>query len=279
LELTADYLRWQLKLHLEGLKAAGVEFLPLPAGSFIEKSVAQSQPAPKAPPVMVDVAGRFSFRVNSEAPKAEPAAKPTSEPAAATDDPKGRRIALMELATEIAKCGKCAELFATRTQTVFGTGPVGAAVCFVGEAPGKTEDATGQAFVGDTGQLLKKIIAACQFQQDEVYLCNVLKCRPPNRFPTEAETSNCGDYLKEQIRLIGPKYIVALGLTAANHLLETQEIHIQPLRGKMYQYQGIPLICTVHPEEILKKVSLKKECWDDMKMLLTAMGRPIPSAK
>ena len=255
-----DFAR-QLQLHLEALKAAGIDYIPRPASvaDFVRTNLKQGHPAPPVEPVAVVVT------------PAVPSA----------DSPDGRRRSLGVLATEAAACECCPELYATRTQTVFGVGPMDPDVCFVGEAPGADEDAQGMPFVGRAGQLLNKIIAACGFKREDVYICNTLKCRPPNnRKPTPDETTNCRPFFERQIALVKPKFIVALGGTAAQNLLKTTTV-ITRLRGKVYEYMGVPLICTFHPSALLRDdtQAMKRDCWEDMKLLLRTMGRPVPTTK
>jgi DNA polymerase len=182
------------------------------------------------------------------------------------------------LTQTVAGCTRCAELVATRTQTVFGVGLLDPPLCFIGEAPGADEDRQGEPFVGQAGQLLNRIIAACGLRRDEVYICNIIKCRPPgNRPPLPSEAGNCREYLDRQLQLVRPRFLCALGATAANNLLNTRA-GIGKLRGRFYEYQGIPVLCTYHPAALLpgRSPQLKKEVWEDMKMLLARMGRPIP---
>src|SRR5262249_40270464 len=161
--------------------------------------------------------------------------------------PEQRRQELAVLAAEVALCHRCPELVISRTQTVFGVGPVGVELCFVGEAPGADEDAQGEPFVGAAGQLLNKIIAACKFKGEEVYICNTLKCRPPNnRAPLPNESANCRGYLRRQLELVQPKFLCALGTSAAQSLLGTTE-SIGKLRRRFHDFNGIPTICTYHP--------------------------------
>ena len=209
-------------------------------------------------------------------------ASPTTpgEVSAETQPPlDDRRQALSVLAEEVKGCRKCAELACTRTQTVFADGNPEAEVCFIGEAPGADEDAQGLPFVGAAGQLLNKIIAACGFQREEVYICNILKCRPPgNRTPLPNEAANCRSFLERQLDIVKPKYIVALGGCAAQNLLETN-LPMGKLRGRFHEYRGIPVLCTYHPAYLLphRAPDKKRDVWEDMKMLLTRMGRPIPA--
>ncbi len=161
---------------------------------------------------------------------------------------------------------------------MFADGAVGAEVCFIGEAPGADEDAQGLPFVGAAGQLLNKIIAACGFKREEVYICNILKCRPPNnRTPLADEAANCRGFLEKQLELAGPKYIVALGGCAANNLLNTTA-PVGKQRGRFHDFKGIPVVVTYHPAFLLphRSPEKKREVWEDMKMLLAKMGRTIP---
>jgi DNA polymerase len=260
----------QLRAHLESLRAAGVQFVPRVSEYALQQVAATQEAVHLATP---------------------PDVTPTlfeDAPAAVADSPDTRRHALTLLAAEVEKCDRCAELFSTRTQTVFGVGPIDPPVAFVGEAPGGDEDRIGEPFVGKAGQLLTRIINACGFKREEVYIFNILKCRPPgasgsgssNRQPTADECANCRPFFDRQFDLIRPKHVVALGNTAAKNLLQTGT-GITKLRGKVYQFRGVPLICTFHPSALLRDDSgkMKRDVWDDMKLLLRTMGRPIPEVK
>src|SRR5207248_10404962 len=151
-----------------------------------------------------------------------------------------RRQELQALRQRVAACERCPHLAATRTQTVFGVGPLDAELCFIGEAPGADEDRQGEPFVGAAGQLLNRIIAACGMKREDVYICNILRCRPPgNRTPLPDEAANCREYLDETLALVRPKFICCLGACAAQNLLGTQ-LSIGKLRGKFYEYRGTP---------------------------------------
>lgn len=178
---------------------------------------------------------------------------------------------LLELAREVAGCTRCPELVANRTQTVFGVGNPRAQLCFVGEAPGGEEDALGEPFVGAAGQLLTRIIAAMGLKRSDVYICNVLKCRPPgNRTPAPDEMCNCRGYLDHQLEIIRPRFICALGAVAAQTLLENTQ-SIGRLRGRFHQYRGIPVVCTYHPAYLLRTPSAKKAVWEDVQMIMREM--------
>jgi uracil-DNA glycosylase len=177
---------------------------------------------------------------------------------------------LAELAKTVAACTLCA-LHATRTQTVFGVGNPRAKLMFIGEAPGADEDAKGEPFVGRAGQLLNKIIVAMGMTREEVYIGNILKCRPPqNRDPLPSEVQCCEQFLRAQIALIQPKYICALGRIAAHWLLKT-EAPLGTLRADIHSYEGIPVVVTYHPAALLRNPNFKQPCWDDMKKLMALL--------
>ena len=176
-------------------------------------------------------------------------------------------------------CVKCGELSRCRRSVVFGVGSAQAEIMFVGEAPGRDEDMQGEPFVGRAGELLTKIIAAMGFKREDVYIANVLKCRPPeNRTPFPDEVTNCLPYLLSQIELIKPKMIVALGATAVRALLDVQ-IGITKMRGHWYTFRDIPIMPTFHPAYLLRNPAAKKEVWDDMKAVLEKLGRPVPKGR
>src|SRR5262245_53458495 len=246
--------------HAKSLQAAGVEWLPKKTAT----------PAATAPAREDDTRKRQGSLFQEEAPAA-PAA-----PAAPTLTPEQRRHELTVLAEAVAGCTRCAELAEKRTQTVFGVGALDAEICFIGEAPGFEEDRQGEPFVGPAGQLLNRIIAACGMKREDVFICNILRCRPPgNRQPLPNEAANCREWLERTLELVRPKYICCLGATAAQYLLGTAS-SIGKMRGKFYDYKGIRVMCTYHPAFLLRSPERKKDVWDDMKKLLAQMGRPVP---
>jgi len=188
----------------------------------------------------------------------------------------GERVSsliISELREKVLKCRLCAELARTRNKVVFGSGNLHARVVFVGEAPGADEDAQGLPFVGRAGQLLTKIIEAMGFKREEVFICNVLKCRPPNnRPPAPGEVVNCRPYLKRQLELIQPKVIIALGNHAAKALLQTEQ-GISQMRGTFQEYEGIPVMCTYHPAYLLRSPGEKRKVWEDMKKVMRLLER------
>jgi DNA polymerase len=191
-------------------------------------------------------------------------------PAAAVDAPwrgdPARCTSLGALHDAYAECQRC-ELGRTRTRFVFGTGSPAAGVMFVGEAPGRDEDLQGEPFVGAAGQLLNKILAAIGFAREEVYIANILKCRPPgNRNPEPTEIASCEPILRRQIDLIRPVILCTLGSFAAKTLLASTE-GISRLRGRLHEYRGIPLVPTFHPAALLRNPAWKKPTWEDVRML------------
>jgi DNA polymerase len=173
--------------------------------------------------------------------------------------------ALAALREEIGDCTRCKLHALGRSQVVFGVGNPNAELMFVGEAPGHDEDIQGIPFVGRAGQLLTKIIEAIGLRRDDVYIANVIKCRPPeNRNPEPDEVATCQPFLFQQIRTISPKVIVALGSFAAKALLQT-EAPISRLRGRVYDLEGAKLVCTFHPAFLLRSPDRKRDAWDDMK--------------
>ncbi len=175
----------------------------------------------------------------------------------------------------VTQCTLCEELAESRTQTVFGVGNPQARLCFLGEAPGADEDRLGEPFVGAAGQLFNKILAACHLAREDVYILNVLKCRPPgNRNPTPVEAQNCRRFLDRQLQLIQPEFICCLGGIAAQSLLDTNEA-VGKMRGKVHSYRGIQVVCTYHPAYLLRNPSAKRIVWEDMKMLMKEMGTPV----
>ena len=196
-------------------------------------------------------------------------------------DQKADKLAAVQ--KRVAPCTKCPNLASSRTQTVFGIGNPDADLMFVGEAPGADEDAQGEPFVGRAGQLLTKIIKAMGFAREEVYIANILKCRPDtpgsaygNRAPTPREMQTCRPYLMEQIDIIRPKVIVALGAVAVEGLLGTRA-PMRELRGRWNSFNGTPLMVTYHPAYLLRNQSPseKRKVWEDMMLVLERLEKPI----
>ncbi|MFO7496797.1 MAG: uracil-DNA glycosylase [Desulfobacterales bacterium] len=178
---------------------------------------------------------------------------------------------LARIRTDLGDCRRC-PLAVERNRIVFGEGDEGARLVFVGEAPGFHEDQQGRPFVGAAGQLLTRIIEAMQLSREKVYICNILKCRPPgNRNPLPPEIRACEPFLKRQLGAIRPEVIVALGKFAAQTLLAT-EAPISALRGRFHEYQGIKVMPTFHPAFLLHNPDRKRDVWEDLKQVMTLLG-------
>jgi DNA polymerase len=244
------------KLELE--KSFGVEVIP----SGKEAPAAESIPSPSS-----GGEGQGEGRV-AEGARERP--EKIALPAGAS---KAERLAALE--QEMAECHECA-LGSTRTNLVFGVGNPEAAIVFVGEAPGADEDAQGEPFVGRAGQLLTRIIGAMGLKREDVYIANILKCRPPgNRQPRPNEVIECLPYLRRQIAVIQPKVIVCLGGVAAQTLLQT-DMPVGRMRHQWHDYDGVPLLVTFHPAYLLRNPNDKGEVWEDMKLVLHKLGLAIP---
>ena len=186
--------------------------------------------------------------------------------------PLSDRRSLAELHQEVIKCRQC-PLYKSRKNPVFGEGNPRAGLVFVGEAPGREEDIQGLPFVGRAGELLTKIIEAMGFRRKDVYIGNILKCRPPqNRNPLPSEIVACQDYLRQQLEVINPKVICCLGKFACSALLN-QDFPITKLRGKFQDYRGIKVMPTFHPAYLLRNPSAKRLVWEDMKKVISELKK------
>jgi DNA polymerase len=256
-ELAADLAAYGR--FLEGLDAIGVPVAPQAgvAGVTEHPTAARSDEA--------DAARGERLGVHPAAPGA------ASLPGAGE-----RAAALAAVRAELGDCQRC-RLAGTRKSIVFGQGNPEAELMFVGEAPGSDEDEQGLAFVGRAGQLLTDIIEkGMKLRRADVWIGNVLKCRPPqNRNPEPDEILSCQPFLEAQIRAIRPRVLVGLGKFGAHWLLKTAE-PITRLRGRLGEYDGIPVMPTYHPAYLLRNPSGKKDVWEDMKVVLRLLGRPIP---
>jgi DNA polymerase len=231
--------------HLAWLRDAGVRDLPPP--------VAVVLPPPRPVPT--------------------PAAAPTPMPAPAPAPGPGPGLAAIR--ADLGDCRRC-KLAAGRTTLVFGVGDPRAELMFVGEGPGADEDLQGEPFVGKAGQLLTRMIVAMGFRREQVYIANVVKCRPPeNRNPEPDEIEACEPFLRRQIEAVRPRVIVALGKFAAHALLRST-IPITRLRGQWSEYQGVRLMPTFHPAYLLRSPGEKGKAWEDLKQVLAALGRSPP---
>jgi DNA polymerase len=280
--------------HLEDLKAHGVRHVPVSA----EALRALSQPSPQTPPPVpsgqslaapVPVAPLAPAARRPSPPVATEITLPLSSPAEAGPaagaalGSEAKAAAFAALRERAMACVKCAHLASARKTVVFGVGSLDAALMFIGEAPGADEDEQGEPFVGKAGQLLTRIIQTMGLGRSDVYIGNILKCRPDtpgqtsgNRKPTADEMATCIPYLHEQIDLIRPKVIVALGATAVDGLLG-KTIGITKLRGNWRTYRGIPLMPTYHPAYLLRNQALseKRKVWEDMLQVMEKLDMPI----
>jgi uracil-DNA glycosylase family 4 len=276
-----DRLRHALRQTLESLAGAGVRQLPgggetltrwREAAGRQNSSVITAEPMPEVSGATAALFTEEELEVAKKRATIAPVATTAVSGAVSEVSPaKTLRI----LAQEVAGCTRCHELASTRTQTVFGVGDPHARLCFLGEAPGADEDKQGEPFVGRAGQLLNKILEACKLRREDVYILNILKCRPPgNRNPLPEESQNCRRYLNRQLELIKPEFICCLGSVAAQNLLETTET-IGRLRGSVHQFRGVKVVCTYHPAYLLRNPSAKKQTWEDMKLLMRELGTPV----
>jgi uracil-DNA glycosylase family 4 len=294
--LTDWNIHRQVRQRLEALRRAGVDRIPRPpdprtlASEAIEAPASVVEEPPQAPVV---------------APKPEPAVTPTpatdvepvpvarlhvagslfGEPEPEPEAlgpfvPTGERAGALEvIAREVAGCPKCPVLVASRTHTVFGEGSPTARLMFIGEAPGAQEDASGRPFVGRAGALLNDMITkGMGLRRDEVYIANILKCRPPeNRAPMLDEVAHCIGYLHRQLAIIRPEFLCLLGRTAATALLDTN-LAMGKLRGRWHIFRGIRTLVTFHPAYLLRNPDAKRDTWADLKLLMVEMGLTPPRA-
>jgi uracil-DNA glycosylase len=258
--------------HLEGLKSRGVRNVAVSPQTLRELSQ-----APRTSPTPVPVSKTEAASKKIAAVQAVPLA-PVAPPVIGSSSEK--IAAFAALRERALVCVKCPHLAASRKNVVFGVGSIDAQLMFVGEAPGADEDARGEPFVGAAGQLLTKIIQATGLSRAEVYIANILKCRPDtpgqsygNRKPTPEEMATCIPYLHEQIDLIRPKVLVALGGVAVEGLLG-KTLGITKLRGQWQEYRGTPLMPTFHPSFLLRSQSLgdKRKVWEDMLAVMEKLG-------
>ena len=271
--------------HLEDLRAHGARCVPVQTATWtaLNQPAARS-PAPERPPS--HSASRARAASAADAPPASVVASPTvpkpRSPASPGPAPGERESALAELRARVLSCRKCAHLASSRQTVVFGVGSVHAELMFIGEAPGADKDAHGEPFVGKAGQLLTRIIQTMGLSRDTVYIANILKCRPDtpgqssgNRKPTPNEMVTCLPHLLEQIDLIKPKALVALGGTAVEGLLGKME-GITRLRGRWLEFRGTPLMPTYHPAYLLRNQALaeKRKVWEDMLEVMARLGLP-----
>jgi len=249
--------------YLQELAESGVEGIPVDQGQGA-RGKGQERPQPEMP----EVVSRGTTTAVDASWNPEPVSLPRNL----------APLSLEAVRQELGDCRRC-QLAATRTNLVFGSGNPKAYLLFVGEAPGADEDLQGEPFVGEAGQILTRIITAMGLSRQEVYICNVLKCRPPgNRNPHKDEIELCSPFLLKQVQAIQPKVIVALGTFAAQTLTGTKEA-ISVMRGRFHDFHGIPLMPTFHPSFLLRNRGDKQrywEVWEDMTQVLRKLGLPVP---
>jgi DNA polymerase len=262
--LAREYLEQQRLLGGDSVILAAV---PTPTPDLrpgLENPTAEAPPAPAV-----------SLTPGASPAKIEPPTADLPRPGISFDPPSSDLFAadpiqqtgtLADVAALIAPCVRC-KLCEGRTRTVPGEGPGTAQLVVVGEGPGKTEDETGRPFVGRAGELLTKILGAIELPREQVYICNVVKCRPPdNRLPQYDEIAACVPYLYRQIELVKPKVILAMGGTAAQTLLNTKQ-SLGSLRNQVHRFRGIPLLVTYHPAALLRNPNWKRPTWDDVRIV------------
>jgi uracil-DNA glycosylase len=253
--LVAEYLRQQRLLGGDSVILTTAGRPDGPTAGTTPKS--EQSPHPEVAEPAVRPSGRLAV----------PAGVSFDPPAADlfATDPIQQAASVADLATLIAGCRKCG-LCDTRTKTVPGEGLATARLVVVGEGPGRTEDETGRPFVGRAGELLTKILAAIDLPREQVFICNIVKCRPPeNRQPQFDEIAACLPFLYRQIELVNPKVILAMGNTAAQTLLNTKQ-SLGALRNHVHRFRGIPLIVTYHPAALLRNPNWKRPTWDDVRI-------------
>ena len=301
-----------VRQQLESLTRSGLDRVPAPRRSSAPRESAAGRAAPSRVPLVEEpkrqttavVAIGDTKSLHEPAPPTTPIetaalARTAPAPGVARDIPPPSLAALFgasefqnppvpacdrpgrldELAREVSVCVRCPHLAETRTQTVFGVGSPVARLMFVGEAPGFDEDRLGEPFVGRAGQLLTDIITkGMGLAREQVYIANILKCRPPeNRNPTNDEMENCFPYLEQQIEIIRPEFLCLLGRIAVQGLLNTTQ-SMAKMRGKWHRYRGIRTIVTYHPAYLLRNPAAKKDTWEDLQLLMKEMGLVRPRA-
>jgi len=265
--------------HLQDLKRRGARYVPVSKETLQELSSGAPVKAPRAVAAVQSPAPASSRAPLLVVQKAESAILP------GTVQPSSKVEAMAELRERALVCQKCANLAASRKNVVFGVGNIDAELMFVGEAPGADEDIQGEPFVGRAGQLLTKIIQTMALSREQVYIANILKCRPDtpgqsygNRAPNPDEMERCLPYLHAQIDLIKPKVIVALGATAVEGLFgKVPGSGITKMRGKWREYRGTPVMPTYHPSYLLRPnpSNVKREAWEDMMQVMERLSMPI----
>ncbi|MFH1144746.1 MAG: uracil-DNA glycosylase [Candidatus Eisenbacteria bacterium] len=281
-----EQISTELILQIEAEMARGVFIWSDPdwnaaASRFLSGRIRPQNPHPPGPSDPTAGARAARPRIAPAPAQAPPTANKIEfapPPAADGRDPDWEQQ-IAEVARAARGCLKCS-LHQTRTNVVVDSGSGRVPLVFIGEAPGADEDAQGEAFVGRAGQLLTRIIAAIGLDRKDVYICNVLKCRPPgNRNPMPEEIVACRPYVERQVEILKPRIICSLGLIATQMLLESKA-SMGTLRGRLFRYRGIPLLPTYHPAALLRNPSLKRSVWEDMLILRRILDEgPAPQTR
>jgi DNA polymerase len=240
----------------------------------------EPSPPPEAPVVMPPAAARGGGRAPGATDLFAPAPdQPAFDaPGLAPEEKRARLVALDD--KEVRGCTKC-RLCDTRTNTVFGEGAPDAQIFFIGEGPGENEDLSGRPFVGRAGEMLNKWIAAMGLRREQVYIANIVKCRPPgNRVPAPDEVATCTPYLQRQLEIIRPKVIVTLGLPSAKYMLQSN-LSMGRLRGQWHQWRGIKLMPTFHPAYVLRSYNeqTRRAVWSDLQQVMAELGLKVPKGR
>ena len=289
-----ETIKARIRLHLRGERAMGLSAVPF-TGSFDVQASGPDAAAASAPSVRREPdQPKLPVRSPAQAPRPTggsavtpsdviatglmppSAAQPLGAPPLGSQDKHRRLIAMNE--NEVRGCTKC-RLCETRTHTVFGEGDPDAKIFFIGEGPGETEDQTGRPFVGRAGELLNKMIGGMGLKREQVYIANIVKCRPPNnRVPAPDEVATCTPYLQRQLEIIRPQAIVTLGLPSTQYMLQTK-MSMGRLRGQWHDWRGVKLMPTYHPAYVLRNPTYETRAavWSDLKLVLAELGLPIPS--
>lgn len=291
--MQADEIRYATAQLAAHLKRSGLSFLPAAnaqrtkqyADSFESPTEAATHATSKKPTTPKTRGAASPGSPGSQRPSnAPPRRLMPVDPIASQDIPypgpalpiADRETKLSELAAEASACTRCPELVQCRTNTVFGEGSPQPRFAFFGEGPGADEDRTGRPFVGRAGQLLTKMIEACDLQREDVYILNTVKCRPPgNRNPEPGEIDQCREYFENQLSTLRPEYVVCLGAVAAQALLQSK-LSVGRLRGRVHKYFDSKVIVTYHPAYLLRNPSAKKAAWEDLQLMLGDAGIELP---
>lgn len=286
--LDPDQVRAEASAMAEHLRRSGVSWLPKPQPDSVARieemfAVRTHQAAPSVAGEQADGSdGPASTDRPSKAPtpnrrrgRLDPVA-PSMELGGTYPQPevphRERQVVLDQLSAQVSTCKRCEVLSSCRTNTVFGEGSESPRVVFFGEGPGADEDRSGRPFVGKAGQLLTKMIEACSFRREDVYILNTVKCRPPgNRNPEADEIANCREYYEAQLSILRPEYIVCLGAVSAQELLKSK-LSVGRLRGRLHSYFESKVLVTYHPAYLLRNPAAKKAAWDDLCLMLRDAG-------